>query len=56
MIIDLSFPHGEAVNDGVDEALSSLTYVGVQEGVRSMAAKVDIKSAYQNVPVHPEDR
>ncbi len=54
LITDLSFPHGEAV--------SSLTYVGVQDAVRAIVqlgmgivlAKVDIKIAY--VPLHPEDR
>ncbi len=64
LITDLSFPHGEAVNDGIGEAVSLLTYVGVQDAVRAIVqlgmgtvlAKVDTKTAYCNVPVHPEDK
>ena len=64
LIVDLSAPDGASVNDGVDSSLTSLSYVGVEdaaEGVRSsgrgaLLAKVDIKSAYRNIPVHPEDR
>ena len=29
LITDLSFPRGLSVNDGVDEALSSLSYISV---------------------------
>ncbi len=64
LIVDMSFPEGASVNDGISENLSSLTYVGVQDAVRGIArmgrgtvmAKVDVKSAYRNVPVHPDDR
>ena len=64
LIVDLSFPEGACVNSGIDETLCSLAYVGVEEAAREVAAqghnalmaKVDIKSAYQVVPVHPEDR
>ena len=39
------------------ESLCSLTYVGTMqhEGYWHMA-KVDVKNAYRNVPVHPDDR
>ena len=62
--MDMSSPAGSSVNDGIEEALCSLTYVGVGDAVRGIVergrgtqlAKVDIKSAYRNVPVHPDDR
>ena len=64
LIVDLSHPRGESVNDGVDPALCSLSYSSVDEAARLIAdlgrgailAKLDIESAYRNVPVHPEDR
>ena len=64
LIVDLSSPQGLSVNDGVDEVLSTLTYVVIEDAMRgisargrgSIMAKVDIKSAYRNVPVHPDDR
>ena len=62
--MDMSFPAGSSVNDGIDESLCSLTYVGIGDAVKGIAergqgmqlAKVDDKSAYRNVPVHPDDR
>ena len=64
LIVDMSFPTGASVNDGIKEALCSLTYVGIKDAVRGILerwrgtqlAKVDISSAYRNVPVHPDDR
>ena len=64
LIVDMSFPAGASVNDGIEEALCSLTYVGIKDAVRGILergrgtqlAKVDIRSAYRNVPVHPDDR
>ena len=29
LIVDMSFPKGSSVNDGIREAVSSLTYVGL---------------------------
>ena len=63
LIVDMSFPAGASVNDGIEEALCSLTYVGIKDAVRGILergrgtqlAKVDIRSAYRNVPVHPDD-
>ena len=60
----MSFPQKAAVNDGIDESLCSLSYVGVGDAVKGIVVrgrgtqlvKVDIKSAYRNVPVHPDDR
>lgn len=64
MILDLSSPEGSSVNDGVDPALCSLTYPSVRDAIAEIArlgkgallAKVDVKSAFRIVPVHPEDR
>ena len=64
LIVDLSSPEGRSVNDGIEKALSSLSYIGVEEaaeGIRllgrgSLLAKVDVKSAFRNIPVHPDDR
>ena len=64
LIVDLSSPEGGSVNDGVDANLCSISYVGVEEAAREVAtvgrgallAKVDVKSAYRNIPIHPHDR
>ena len=60
----LSSPEGQKVNDRIQPDLCSLTYVSVDDAARiivqagrgALLAKVDIKSAYWLVPVHPEDR
>ena len=62
--MDMSCLEGGSVNHGISESLCSLTYVGIRDAVRgivergrgTLMAKVDVKSAYRNVPVHPEDR
>ena len=64
LILDMSAPEGASVNDGIDGSLTSLSYVGIQDaaaavvdrGQGTLLAKVDIKSAYRNIPVHPDDR
>lgn len=64
LIVDLSAPKGASVNDGVQPALCSLVYTSVDEAARIILqlgrgcelAKLDIKSAYRIVPVHPDDR
>ena len=64
LIVDMSAPEGASINDGIDKSLSTLSYVGINEaaesiralGRGSLLAKVDVKSAYRNIPVHPEDR
>ena len=64
LIVDLSSPHDHSTNDGITPAWSSLTYVTVDaiaERVMSMGqgtwlAKLDIKSAFRIIPVHPSDR
>lgn len=64
LILDLSSPDKLSVNDGIRPELCSLSYVSVDDAARAITkagrgallAKVDIKSAYRLVPVHPEDR
>ena len=64
LIVDLSFPEGHSVNDGIDPQSCSLSYVTVDDiaarvralGRGSLIAKCDIKHAYRQVPVHPQDR
>lgn len=64
LIIDLSFPEGHSPNNGIRDTLYSLSYTSVEEaalsvlciGCGALMAKMDIHSAYKNVPVHPVDR
>ena len=63
LIVDLSHPEGRSVNDGISGELCSLQYVRMEEVVRVLLelgpglqmAKMDIRSAYRAVPVHPQD-
>ena len=60
----MSAPEGARVNDGVTKSLSSLSYVRIQdvmEGIQQLGpgallAKIDIRSAYRHVTIHPDDR
>ncbi len=64
LILDLSYPRAASVNDGIDRALCSLSYVSVDQvaaavlelGRGTMLSKTDVKSAYRIVPIHPDDR
>ena len=64
LILDLSSPKGRSVNDGIDGAYCSLSYVSVdnaaqlicRQGKGALMAKVDIQNAYHTIPVHPDDR
>ena len=64
LILNLSSPHGSSVNDGTSKERCSLVYVSIDEIARQVVdlgrgarlAKMDIKSAYRLVPVHPQDR
>ena len=61
LILDLSSPNGHSMNDGVEKELTSLSYVSVDDVVSQvrqldqgmMIAKMDVKSAYQNIPSAP---
>lgn len=60
----MSHPDGASVNDGIRPDLCSLRYTSVEAvataarrlGEGTLLAKLDIKSAYRQVPVHPSDR
>ncbi len=66
LIMDLSYPHGASVNNGIDPALTLLSHTSVdsvaqpqrvqQLGKGSLLAKMDIESAYRLIPVHPQDQ
>ena len=64
LIMDLSSPKNFSVNDGIDPALSSLSYVSIDHlsslilslGRGALLVKADIKEAYRMVPIHPQDQ
>ena len=64
LIVDLSHPEGRSINDGISSSHCSLQYVRVDDvveqllqlGPGALMAKLDVKSAYRIVPVHPDDR
>jgi len=64
LIVDLSHPSGRSINDGIPKDLCSLTYITVDKAVEhiralgkgTLLAKIDIKSAFRLLPVHPADR
>ena len=64
LIVDLSAPEGHSINDGIEKALCSLSYISVdnvanailQLGPGTLLGKMDVKEAYQIVPIHLSDR
>ena len=64
LIIDLSHPASRSVNDGIPKNLCSLTYITVDSAIQriqllgqgTLLAKIDVKSAFRLLPVHPSDR
>ena len=64
LIADLSAPHGNSVNDGIDLDLCSLEYITEDRAARLVArygqgalmAKTDLQAAYRTVLVHPRDQ
>ena len=64
LIMDLSSPHGHSVNDGIAKDMCSLHYTSIDDaaskiltlGKGAMLAKMDIRQAYRNIPVAPEDK
>lgn len=64
LILDLSSPLGSSVNDGISKEMCFLSYISVDDvaarvvrrGRGALMAKFDLKSAYRQVPVHPDDR
>ena len=63
IILDLSSPKGQAVNDGIDQADYSVRYSSFDEAVDlvrflgpgSTMAKIDIKHAFRLCPVRQQD-
>ena len=63
LILDLSYPQGQSVNDGIDQAMSAIAYLSVDVtaqlilhmGQGALLSKVDIKEAYRIVPIHRQD-
>lgn len=64
LIVDLSFPKGASVNDGIEPEMCTVKYTSVDVACRrllalgrgSMMAKFDVQGAFRTVPVHPHDR
>lgn len=64
LIVDLSYPEGDSVNDGIAPELCLLRYPSVDDAVSvilslrrgTKLAKFDIQSAYCIIPVRPLDR
>ena len=64
LIIDLSHPKMHSVNDGIPKSLCGLSYITIDDainkilelGPNTLLAKLDIKSAFRLLPVHPADR
>ena len=64
LILDLSSPTDQSVNDGISKEECSLQYTSVSEvaakiveiGTGTLMGKMDIQQAYRNIPVAPEDR
>ena len=64
MIIDLSFPNGFSVNDGISDSEAHIKFSSVDDAIDMiihcgrgcLMAKFDIKAAYRILPIHLEDR
>ena len=64
LIVDLSHPAGQSVNDGIPTSLCGLSYITVDDAIQkilelgpnTLLAKIDIKNAFRLLPVHPADR
>ena len=64
LIVDLSHPRNHSVDDGIPKDLCSIRYITIEDAINdiiilgkgTMLAKVDIKSAFRLLPVHPTDR
>ena len=64
VIVDLSSPRGYSVNDNLRRNLTHVAYSSVEDaalaihtlGRGTQLAKIDIRSAYRIVPIHPSER
>ncbi len=63
LILDLSHPDRDSINDGIDKQLCSMKYASIDDAARivhalgrgSLMAKIDIAHAYRIVPISPLD-
>ena len=63
MILDLSCPHGQSVNDGIPREFGTLQYESFQHalhliaqaGPNSLLLKKDLKTAFRQVSISPLD-
>ena len=63
MIHHLSFPPGSSVNDGIPAEFSSVHYATISDAIQLIKTvgkgcfmgKTDIKNAFRNIPIHPDD-
>ena len=63
LILDLSSPYQQSVNDGIPRELCSMRYITIDDAVKKilsldqgcLLAKLDVEHAYRNIPVHPDD-
>ena len=64
LLIDLSYPAGSSVNDGIPKYLCSINYISIDTaienilkcGTGTLLAKIDVKNAFRLLPAHPDDR
>ena len=64
LIIDLSFPNGFSVNDGISRENFAVSYVGLTAAIEKilkygkscLMAKFDLKRAYRLLAIKPEER
>ena len=64
LVTVLSYTSRSSINDGISSELCSLTYITIDDAILNilesskdtMLAKIDIKSSFRLLPVHPADR
>ena len=64
LIVDLPHPKKAIVNDGIPKHLCSMSYVTIDDAIQNiitlgpgtLLAKIDIRSAFRLIPVHPAGR
>ena len=64
LIVDLSYPKERSIYNGIPRELCSMSYITIDDAIKrilmlgpgTLLAKIDIKSAFRLVPVHPADR
>ena len=64
LIVDLSSPTDHSINNGINPRICSLSYISVDDisssvlafGQGARLAKSNIRHAYPQIPVHPQDR